>query len=73
MDEIEKAADQLLSPERATRWMVRIIVRFTEGSHAAIINPADNLAVTVEMQTQTVTFAVSNGTLLPITNSAIVQ
>ena len=51
---------------------VRGIVRFNRGGHGAILNPAD-LAVTVEMQTQAVTFAASGGTVIPIGNSEIVQ
>ena len=51
---------------------VRGIVRFNRGGHGAILNPAD-LAVTVEMQTQAVTFAASGGTIIPIGNSEIVQ
>ena len=52
---------------------VRGIVRFLEGGHGAIFNPLDNLAVTTEMQTQAVTFAVTGGTTILITNSSIVQ
>ena len=51
---------------------VRGIVRFNRGSHGAILNPADP-AVTLEMQTQAVTFAASGGTLVPIGNAEIVQ
>ena len=51
---------------------VRGIVRFNRGVHSSILNPVD-LAVTLEMQTQTVTFAASGGTMIPIGNSEIVQ
>ena len=51
---------------------MRGIVRFNRGSHGAILNPADP-AVTLEMQTQAVTFAASGGTLVPIGNAEIVQ
>ena len=51
---------------------VRGIVRFNRGGHGAILNPAD-LAVTVEMQTQAVTFAASGGTVIAIGNPEIVQ
>ena len=51
---------------------VRGIVRFNRGVHSSILNPVD-LAVTLEMQTQTVTFAASGGTIIPIGNQEIVQ
>ena len=51
---------------------VRGIVRFNRGVHSSILNPTD-LEVTVEMQTQAVTFAASGGTILPIGNPEIVQ
>ena len=51
---------------------VRGIVRFNRGVHSSILNPVD-LAVTLEMQTQTVTFAASGGTIIPIGNPEIVQ
>jgi hypothetical protein len=59
---------------------VRGIVRFTDGGHESYFNPESlirdldtgeviqgpNPLVTVEMQTQAVTFAVSNGTQIPV-------
>ncbi len=51
---------------------VRGIVRFNRGVHSSILNPAD-LAVTVEMQAQAVTFAASGGTIIRIGNPEIVQ
>jgi hypothetical protein len=52
---------------------MRGIVRFTAGEHSSMFNPAPNPAVTVEMQTQAVTFAVTGGTTIPVANPAIVQ
>jgi len=49
------------------------LVRFTEGDHGSIINPAASLDATVEMQTQMATYAASLGSLLPITNTAVIQ
>jgi pimeloyl-ACP methyl ester carboxylesterase len=51
----------------------RGFVNFVAGDHSSILNPAASLPATVEMQTQTVTFAVSSGTVIPITNPAVVQ
>ena len=51
---------------------VRGIVRFNRGAHGAILNPADP-AVTVEMQTQAVTFAATRGAVIRISNPEIVQ
>lgn len=44
------------------------LVKFTEGDHGSILNPATSPAATVEMQTQTAFFAASSGTQLPINN-----
>ena len=53
------------------------IVRFTEGDHSSLLRPgpADNpsLAATVEMQSQTAAFAASNGSVVQISNPAVVQ
>ena len=51
---------------------VRGIVRFNRGGHGAILNPAD-LAVTLEMQIQAVTFAASGGTIIAIGNPDMVE
>jgi hypothetical protein len=52
---------------------VRGIVRFTAGVHSSMFNPVPNIAVTQEMQTEAVVFALSGGTQLPINNAAVVQ
>ncbi len=52
---------------------VRGIVRFTAGAHSSILNPFIDRAVTEEMQAQTVVFAASNGTAIPVGNTEIVQ
>jgi len=51
----------------------RGIVRFTSGVHSSLLDPTPARAVTEEMQTQMVTFAASNGTLIEITNTSVVQ
>ncbi|MGI9258805.1 MAG: hypothetical protein ACR2QQ_08215 [Gammaproteobacteria bacterium] len=43
------------------------------GEHSSPFNPIPNLAVTVEAQTQMVTYAASGGTTLLITNPSVVQ
>jgi hypothetical protein len=52
---------------------VRGIVRFTAGGHSSLFNPAIDPAVTAEMQSQAVTFAVSGGTSIVIANEEFVQ
>jgi pimeloyl-ACP methyl ester carboxylesterase len=52
---------------------LRGIVRFTAGGHSSLFNPAIDIAVTIEMQTQTVTFAASGGTSIPIGDPTLVQ
>lgn len=52
---------------------VRGIIRFTAGGHSSILNPLIDRAVTEEMQAQTVFFALSNGTTIPVRNTEIVQ
>ena len=48
------------------------LVKFSVGDHSSILSPAANTAATVEMQTQTATFAATQGTLLPITDSSVI-
>jgi len=49
------------------------IVRFTAGGHSSLFNPAINAAVTTEMQRETVTYAVSRGSVIQITNAGVIQ
>lgn len=48
-------------------------VNFLFGDHGSIINPASSLAVTVEMQREMFGFTGSAGTLVPITDTAVIQ
>lgn len=48
-------------------------VNYLVGDHGSILSPAASLAATVEMQTQTVTFAASGGTTILVSNPAITQ
>jgi pimeloyl-ACP methyl ester carboxylesterase len=48
-------------------------VNFIVGDHGSILSPAASLAATVEMQTQTVTFAATNGTTILVSNPAVIQ
>lgn len=52
---------------------VRGIVRFNAGGHSSLFNPAIDPAVTAEMQRQTVTYAVSLGSAIQITNTGVVD
>ena len=52
-----------------------VVVKFNSGGHSSILKPdpdATALAVTVEMQTQTAGFMVTNGTALQITDSSVI-
>ncbi|MCS6946960.1 MAG: hypothetical protein NZM12_05030 [Steroidobacteraceae bacterium] len=51
----------------------RGFVNFIAGDHGSILSPAASLAATVEMQTQTVTFAASDGALIAIANPTVIQ
>jgi Bacterial virulence factor lipase N-terminal len=48
-------------------------VNFVFGAHGSIIDPSSSLATTVEMQTESAVFAGSLGTIVRITNTAVVQ
>ena len=51
----------------------RAYVNFTAGVHASLLDPTSSLAATVEMQSQAVAFAASGGTMVVVTNPAVVQ
>jgi hypothetical protein len=63
------------APGTASPSGVRGIVRFTAGSHSSMFDPRppNPIAVTTEMQTEAVAFALSSGTQLPVANAAVVQ
>ncbi len=48
------------------------LVKFSAGNHNSFLSPAASLAATVEMQTQVATFAATQGTVLPITDSTVI-
>lgn len=49
------------------------LVKFIAGNHGSILSPAASLEATIEMQTQTATFAATSGTVLPITDTTVIQ
>jgi hypothetical protein len=49
------------------------IVRFRVGVHSSLFNRTPSPAATTEMQTQTVTYAASRGSVIQITDTAVVQ
>lgn len=51
----------------------RAYVSFTAGAHSSLLDPAASLPATIEMQTEAVTFAVTNGTVVAIGNPAVIQ
>ncbi|HEX6997620.1 MAG TPA: hypothetical protein VF322_05715 [Gammaproteobacteria bacterium] len=52
---------------------VRGIVRFTAGVHSSLVNAAPNPAVTTELQTQAVTYAATDGSVIQISDTSVVQ
>ncbi len=55
---------------------VRALVRFVEGTHGSLIDPgmtAAEMAANAEMQTETASFASSNGTNLVINDNTVLQ
>lgn len=48
-------------------------VNFIFGNHGSIIDPTASLDTTVEMQSQAVTFAVTGGTIVAISDPSVVQ
>ena len=49
------------------------IVRFTAGDHGSLLDPTASQAVTVEMQRQVATFALSGGTLIDINDPSVIS
>ncbi len=49
------------------------LVQFTAGDHGTILSPAASVPATVEMQTQTATFAATLGTSLVITDTSVIR
>jgi len=49
------------------------LVRFSAGNHGSIINPAESLETTVEMQRQVATFAASQGQDIDIEDMSVIQ
>jgi pimeloyl-ACP methyl ester carboxylesterase len=49
------------------------IVRYKAGAHSSLFNPQPNPTVTVEMQQQTVTYALSGGVQIRVINASVVQ
>ena len=61
---------EVLDEEETT---VSGIVRFRGGAHSSLFNPAPNLAVTQEMQQQTVVFAASGGSTIRVNNASVIN
>jgi dienelactone hydrolase len=51
----------------------RGIVRYKAGAHSSLFNPGPNLAVTQEMQQQTVFYAASGAAAIRVNNASVVQ
>lgn len=48
-------------------------VKFTEGAHASSLSPTASEATTTEMQTEVATYFASGATVIPVTDSSVVQ
>lgn len=51
----------------------RAYVNFTAGAHSSLLDPTSSLPATVEMQSQAVAFAATNGSVVAITNPAVIE
>ena len=49
------------------------LVQFIAGDHASFLSPATSPEATIEMQSQFATFAATSGTLIPFTNTAVIN
>lgn len=52
---------------------VNSLVKFTAGDHGSIVRPTGSEAAFAEMQKQSAGFAASQGTLLPITDTSVIE
>lgn len=70
----QRLIDRLgLTKVTTTSPVTRGFVNFIVGNHGSILSPTASPAATVEMQTETVTFAAGLGTGIVITNPAVVE
>lgn len=49
------------------------VVKFSQGGHSSLLSPADNPAVTVEMQRELAAWVASQGTILNISDTSVVE
>ncbi len=59
--------------DNATSAAPNSAVRFIAGDHGSIIDPTASLDATVEMQTQTASFAATQGTMLSVSDTTVLQ
>jgi pimeloyl-ACP methyl ester carboxylesterase len=64
---------QVHAPGAAGASALHVFVNFTAGTHSSILDPSSSPAATTEMQTETVAFALTGGTSLPVSATAPVQ
>jgi hypothetical protein len=64
---------QLSPPGVAGTTPLHKVVKFTAGNHSSFLSPTASSAATVEMQTEAVSFAVTDGLALPVTPGSPVQ
>jgi dienelactone hydrolase len=67
------AAGGFMKANAAGPWPARSDVTFTKGTHGSLLDPTASAAVTVEMQTEIVSFAAAGGAGFPITDASSVQ
>jgi Pla-1/cef family extracellular lipase len=49
------------------------VVRFTAGSHSSLLSPTPSAATTIEMQSQAVSFIVSGGASIVVSDTSVVE
>ena len=49
------------------------LVQLIAGDHASFLSPATSPEATIEMQSQFATIAATSGTLIPFTNTAVIN
>lgn len=63
----------LTAPGMQSATGIRGVVRFTKGDHGSILDPTSSPATTVEMQTEMLSFLVSGGHAVQVTNTSVTR
>ena len=66
-------ADIMGLPKVSTSAQGSGVVRFTAGGHSSLLNPSISADTTTEMQSQAVSFIVSGGASIVVTDTSVVE